>query len=66
MIKLEFDIDASKEDAERFHQIIGALLKCGGLTGVKSGKTIIHFDSYGAFQGVELDYWPFKRRDLNV
>ncbi len=43
-------------------EIIGALIVSGGLTGVKGGKTIIHFDEVGIFRGIELDYWPWRRK----
>jgi len=46
----------------KYTEIIQALIRCGGLSGVKRGKTIIHFDEQGNFQGVQLDYWPWKKR----
>ena len=54
--------NAHAEDAERIGEIVSALVNSGGLTGVKGGKTIIHFDAEGTFQGIELDYWPYRRR----
>lgn len=51
--------DDKKKEIE---QIISALLTSGGLTGVKGGKTIIHFDGDGVFQKVQLDYFPWSRR----
>lgn len=50
------------KDLLKFQQIMTALITSGGLTGVKGGKTIIHFDAQGDFQGVQLDYWPYRRR----
>ena len=52
----------SDADLLKFQQIMTALVSSGGLTGVKGGKTIIHFDAQGDFQGVQLDYWPYRRR----
>lgn len=49
-------------DVIRIEEIVTALVSSGGLTGVKGGKTIIHFDGEGNFMGVELAYWPFRRR----
>jgi hypothetical protein len=49
-------------DIPRFTEIVTALIRSGGLSGVKSGKTIIHFDPEGNFMGIQLDYFPFKRR----
>jgi hypothetical protein len=52
----------STEDTIRYQEIFVALIASGGLSGVKGGKTIIHFDAEGIFQGIELDYWPWRRR----
>ena len=52
----------SSEDTLKYQEILVALISCGGLSGVKGGKTIIHFDADGIFQGIELDYWPWRRR----
>ena len=60
-VKLEIT-SASKEEVERFTEIFQALLKSGGLSGVKNGRTILHFDFEGVFQGVELNYWPWRKR----
>lgn len=49
-------------DIRRFEEIFTALISSGGLSGVKGGKTIIHFDDQGVFRGVQLDYWPYRRR----
>lgn len=46
-------------------EILVALITSGGLTGVKGGKTLIHFDNNGTFMGVELSYWPWRRRHEN-
>jgi hypothetical protein len=43
-------------------EIFSALVKSGGLTGVKGGTTILHFDAEGMFMGVQLSYWPWRRR----
>lgn len=49
-------------DKERFEEIFNALITSGGLTGVRGGKTIIHFDADGNFMAVQLDYYPYRRR----
>lgn len=64
MIKLEFDIEATKEEIDRYHEIFVALLTCGGLSGVKGGSTNIHFNGQGEFMGVQLSYWPWRRRKV--
>ena len=53
---------ADKDETLRYIEIVNALLKVGGLSGVKNGSTIIHFDNNGTFRGVQLDYWPWRRR----
>ena len=52
----------SEQETLKYREILLALISCGGLSGVKNGKTIIHFDNEGVFQGIELDYWPWRRR----
>ena len=62
-MQIELKIESvDKEEIVRYQEIFGALIRSGGLTGVKGGKTIIHFDAEGTFQGIELDYWPWRRR----
>ena len=60
-IKLQIESDDPK-DIEHIQTIFKALIQSGGLTGVKGGKTILHFDAMGNFMGVELDYWPYRVR----
>ena len=52
----------SASDLHEVHEILEALVTSGGLTGVKGGQTIIHFDADGIFQKVELKYFPWVRR----
>lgn len=52
------------EEVKRFTEIFTALVRSGGLTGVKGGQTILHFDAVGEFQGVQLSYWPWRRRKV--
>lgn len=60
-IKIQLD-NTSPEELLSFDEIFRALIRSGGLSGVKGGKTILHFDAVGIFQGIELDYWPYRRR----
>lgn len=62
-IKLEIT-GASREEVERFTEIFTALLKSGGLSGVRGGKTILHFDAEANFMGIQLDYFPWRRRKI--
>lgn len=50
------------EQLINIQEIVEALISSGGFTGVKGGKTIIHFDGDGRFMGVQLDYWPWRKR----
>lgn len=62
-MKIDIRIEgATKEQMERYTEIFAVLLDKGALDGVKGGSTILHFDGDGRFQGVELDYWPWRRR----
>lgn len=64
-MKIELNVNmenVDKVDTIRYEEIFNALIRSGGLSGVKGGKTVIHFDAEGTFMGVQLDYWPFRRR----
>lgn len=54
--------EITEEKRSRISEVVNALVASGGLTGVKGGQTIIHFDGDGNFQGVQLSYWPYRRR----
>lgn len=53
---------ATSEQIARYQEIISVLISKGALDGVKGGQSILHFNADGIFQGVELDYWPWRRR----
>lgn len=62
-MRIELKVEgASNEELERYQEILLALISSGGLTGVKGGQTIIHFDQEAEFMGVQLSYWPWRRR----
>jgi hypothetical protein len=52
----------AQADLREIEEILTALVTSGGLTGVKGGQTIIHFDADGVFQKVELKYFPWVRK----
>ena len=54
----------TREQTTIYQEIISVLISSGALN-LKNGKAILHFDSEGTFQGVELDYWAFKRRKFS-
>ena len=63
MTQVQIKIEGvSQEEVDKYSEIFHALIKSGGLSGVKGGKTIIHFDGDGNFMGISLDYWPWRKR----
>ena len=54
----------NEQEHARVEEILRGLIESGGLLGVKSGQTIIHFDKYGNFMGIELSYWPWRNRNV--
>ena len=63
-ITLEINSELSAEEIKKYREILLALISCGGLSGVKSGQTIIHFDKDGNFMGIQFSYWPWRRRKI--
>ena len=61
-IKNMENVHFTPERLKTYEEIITAIIESGGLDGVKGGQTIIHFDATGIFQGVQLSYWPWRRR----
>lgn len=60
--KIELNIEGvTKEETLRYQEIIAILISSGALR-LKNGSSVLHFDSEGVFQGVQLDYWAFRRR----
>ena len=65
MIEFKLPVDKSfttQERIDRYVEIFTILIEKGALDGVRGGSTIIHFDGDGVFQGIELDYWPYRKR----
>jgi len=61
-IKINLTENLTLEEVDKVQEIFIALLKSGGLFGVKGGQTILHFDSNAEFMGVQLSYWPWKKK----
>lgn len=61
-MKLIINNIENQDELDRFAEIFAALIKSGGLTGVKGGQTIIHFDDQASFRGIQLSYWPWRKR----
>lgn len=53
--------DKSEEYANKYQEIIVALISSGAFD-LRNGKAVLHFDNDSTFQGVQLDYWAFKRK----
>jgi len=53
---------ASSEQIDKYKEIFAVLLEKGALDGIRGGSAILHFDANCIFQGVELNYWPWRRR----
>lgn len=53
-----------QEQVLNIQEIVTALITSGGLTGVKGGKTIIHFDGEARFMGISTDYMVWRRKKL--
>ena len=47
-------------------EILEALVASGGLSGVKGGQTIIHFDHQGIFKSIQLSYYPWVKRSVDT
>lgn len=62
LLTLQTNENLTQEEVSKYQEILLALVQCGGLGGVKNGQTIIHFDGDGNFRGVQLSYWPWKKR----
>lgn len=65
-INLTLDRELNDEERNKYEEILMALITCGGLSGIKGGQTIIHFDADGTFQGVQFSYWPWRRRSKRI
>lgn len=67
MTKIILDIqrEMTPEEVLKAQEILVALVSSGGLFGVRGGQTIIHFDAAADFQGIQLSYWPWRRRKKN-
>lgn len=59
-IQVNVEKDLTSEELKRYQEVIIALTASGGMD-LRNGKVMLHFDSSGTFQGVQLDYWAFRR-----
>ena len=63
-LKITLKDNYSHEELGKIQEIILALIACGGLTGMKSGKTIINFDENGEFRAIDMNYTPWRKRKI--
>ena len=56
---------ATNEQIEKYKEIFAVLIEKGALDGIRGGSAVIHFDAACTFQGVQLDYWPWRRRKID-
>jgi hypothetical protein len=54
--------EVTAEDLAKFTEIVEALVSTGSLTGIRNGQTILHFDAEGTFMGVNVNYFPWRRK----
>lgn len=57
--------ELTDDQVRSVEEIVTALITSGGLTGVRGGQTIIHFDKIGEFQRIEFRYFPWVRRRID-
>lgn len=60
--KIQYEENLTLEEIRKIEEIFQVLLLKGALLGVKNGSTNIHFDKDGTFQGIQYDYWPWRKR----
>jgi len=66
-MKIQIQVEgATPAETKRYLEVMEALIRTGGLSGMKNGSTNIHFDSEGNFMGIRFDYWPWRRRKEHV
>jgi hypothetical protein len=52
----------SQDQLNTIQEVMTALISSGSLTGVRGGKTIIHFDGEAKFMGISTDYMVWRKR----
>lgn len=57
--------DLTPSRIKHYEDIVTAVISSGALDGIRGGKAILHFDASGVFQGVQLEYWPWRRKKID-
>ena len=60
IIEIETEENFTPTEVEKINNIFHALIRTGGLLGMKNGNTGIHFDKNGEFQAVSLNYTAWR------
>ena len=60
-IELNIERELTAAEIQKYQEIFITLISSGAVN-LKNGKAMLHFDADGTFQGVQLDYWAFRRR----
>lgn len=58
------NINPTDPQIKKYEEICAALISSGALDGVKLGQAVIHFNRDAVFMGIELRYWPWKRKSI--
>ncbi len=62
-MKIDLKIEGvEQEQISKYKEILEVLISKGALDGVRAGSAILHFDHNCIFQGVELTYFPWRRK----
>lgn len=63
MLKIDLKVEgATIEQNQKYKEILCVLLEKGALDGMRAGSTTIHFSNEGEFSGIEMAYWPWRKR----
>lgn len=62
-MKIEINVEgATPEQLKKYTEILTVLIAKGALEGIRGGCVKIHFDANAEFQGIQFDYWPYRKR----
>lgn len=61
-ITIDIEREMTEEEILKAQEVFTALVVTGAIFGVRGGSANVHFDGECIFQGIELNYWPWRRR----
>lgn len=59
-------VDLDEKELKQIADIVEILVTKGCLTRIRGGSANIHFNGEGEFMGVQLDYWPWRKRKIET